>query len=96
MRVALLMAGLTPVPQCEVRDAFGRFVAAVDLGFPEARLAIEYDGAYHFEDNQIVRDDARIRRLERAGWRVIRLSSVDLRDLDAVVRRIIEALAEAG
>jgi very-short-patch-repair endonuclease len=41
----------------------------------------------------VVRDDARIRRLERAGWRVIRLSSTDLRDLDAVVRRILEALA---
>ena len=95
VRVALVIAGLSPVPQYEVRDCGGRFVAAVDLGFPEARLAIEYDGAYHFEENQIVRDDDRIRRLERAGWRVIRLSSIDLRDLDGVVRRILEALASA-
>jgi hypothetical protein len=93
VRVALVMAGLTPIPQYEVRDGCGRFVGAVDLGFPEARLAIEYEGAYHFEDNQIVRDDDRLRRLEAAGWRVIRLSSLDLRDLDAVVRRVKEALA---
>ena len=76
-----------------MRDPSGRFAGSVDLAFPEVRLAIEYDGAYHFEEAQIVRDDARIRRLERAGWRVIRLSSIDLRDLDAVVRRILEALA---
>jgi hypothetical protein len=93
VRVALVMAGLSPVPQYEVHDGCGRFVAAVDLAFPEARLAIEYDGAYHFEENQIVMDDARILRLERAGWRVIRLSSIDLWDLEAVVRRIKGALA---
>jgi hypothetical protein len=93
VRVALRMAGLAPVPQYEVRDASGRLAGCVDLAFPQARLAIEYDGAYHFEETQIVRDDDRIRRLERAGWRVIRLSSIDLRDLDAVVRRILEALA---
>ena len=57
----------------------------VDLAFPEERLAIEYEGAYHFEGAQIVRDDARFARLIAAGWRVIRLSAADLRDLD--VRR---------
>jgi very-short-patch-repair endonuclease len=96
VRVALRMAGLVPVPQYEVHDRMGRFIARVDLAFPGARLAIEYDGAYHFEENQIVLDDERIHRLERAGWRVIRLSSVDLRDLEGVVRRIREALAHAG
>ena len=96
VRVALRMAGLVPVPQYEVRDGAGRFVGFVDLAFPEARLAIEYDGAYHFEKNQIVLDDDRIRRLEDAGWRVIRLTSIDLRDLDGVVRRILEALASAA
>ena len=93
LRVALRTAGLVPVPQYEVRDGGGWLVGCVDLAFPEARLAIEYEGAYHFEANQIVRDDARIRRLERAGWRVIRVSAIDLRDLAAVVRRIQQALA---
>jgi len=92
VRVGLVLAGPVPVPQFEVYDR-GRFLAAADLGFPEAKIAIEYDGAYHFEENQIVKDDVRLRRLEEAGWLVIRLSSVDLRDLDAVVRRVREALA---
>jgi hypothetical protein len=92
VRVALVMAGLTPIPQYEVRVA-GEFVARVDLAFPGARLAIEYEGAHHFAGTQIVRDDARIRRLEAAGWWVIRLSAMDLRDLDRVVERVRQALA---
>ncbi|WP_222195880.1 endonuclease domain-containing protein [Modestobacter italicus] len=92
VRVAFVLAGLAPVPQYEVRDR-GSFLARVDLAFPEHRLAVEYEGAHHFDGTQIVRDDARIARLEAAGWRVLRLSAVDLRDLDAVVARVRAALA---
>ncbi len=92
VRVALALGGLEPVPQFEVRVG-GLFVARVDLAWPEARLAVEYEGAYHFDGAQIVRDDARFERLLAAGWRVIRLSAADLRDLDAVVVRVREALA---
>ncbi|MGY1822213.1 DUF559 domain-containing protein [Geodermatophilus sp. SYSU D00079] len=92
VRVALVLAGLTPIPQYEVRSS-GAFLARVDLAFPEARLAVEYEGAHHFADGQIVRDDARIHRLEAAGWGVIRLSAADLRDLDSVVVRVLAALA---
>jgi hypothetical protein len=92
VRVACVMAGRAPVPQYEVR-ADGVFMARVDLAFPEALLAVEYEGAYHFEGTQIIRDDERIARLHAAGWRVIRLSAADLRDLDDVVRRIEVELA---
>jgi hypothetical protein len=92
VRVACVLAGLTPVPQHEIR-VDGVRLGRVDLAFPEARLAIEYDGAYHFEETQIVRDDARIAQLIAAGWRVIRLSAADLRDLDGVVARIRAELA---
>jgi uncharacterized protein DUF559 len=92
VRVALVTAGLTPLPQFEVRHG-GRFVARVDLAFPEARLAVEYDGEHHFDGVQIVRDDERHARLLAAGWRVIRLSAADLRALDAVVQRVRAALA---
>ena len=91
VRVALVLAGLRPVPQFQVVDG-GIEVARVDLGFPEARLAVEYEGAYHFDGDQIVRDDARYARLRAAGWTVIRLTSVDLRDLDGVVARVRAAL----
>jgi hypothetical protein len=92
LRVALVLAGLAPVPQFEVWRA-ATFLGRVDLGFPEARLAVEYEGEHHFDGTQIVRDDVRIAGLEAAGWRVIRLSAADLRDLDGVVARVRAALA---
>jgi hypothetical protein len=93
VRVALRTAGLAPEPQYEVWVA-GRFLGRVDLAFPGARLAIEYEGAHHFAGTQIARDDVRLAGLLAAGWRVIRLSAPDLRDLDAVVARVRAALAD--
>ena len=92
VRVALALAGLTPEPQHEVRSG-GRFVARVDFAWPEVRVALEYEGAYHFEGTQLARDDERIERLSAAGWLVLRISAADLRTLDAVVERVREALA---
>lgn len=95
VRVACALAGLTaPVPQYDVVEN-GTWLARVDLAWPEARLIVEYEGEYHFEGLQIARDDDRYRRLEAAGWRVIRLSAADLRDLEAVVRRIEHELSRA-
>ena len=95
VRAMIQMKGLPrPVPQYEVHEA-GVFLGQVDLAWPEAKLIVEYEGAYHFDDVQIRKDDARYEALLAAGWRVIRLSSIDLQDLDAVVRRVEEALAAA-
>jgi hypothetical protein len=87
VRVALTVAHLSPVPQHDVFDD-GEWLGRIDLAFPEAKIAIEYEGAYHFEDDQILRDDVRYARLRAAGWTVIRLSAADLRDLEGVVIRI--------
>jgi hypothetical protein len=57
------------------------------------KVALEYEGADHFGDGQIVRDDARIERLHAAGRLVERISAADLRDLDAVVEKVQIALA---
>ena len=93
MRVACHLGGLPhPVPQFEVHEC-GAFLGQVDLAWPEAKLVVEYEGAHHFDELKIVDDDARYEALVAAGWRVIRLSSIDLRDLDAVVERIRIALA---
>jgi hypothetical protein len=96
VRAACSLAGLPhPVPQFEVYQG-GVFLGQVDLAWPEAKLIVEYEGAYHFDELQIPRDDRRYERLVAAGWRVIRLSSIDLRDLDRVVDRIRAALAESS
>ena len=96
VRVACIRSGLpAPVPQFVVLDG-DEFLGRVDLAWPEQRLVVEYEGAYHFDDLQIRRDDRRYDRLVAAGWRVIRLSAADLRDMDAVVERIAQALHSAG
>jgi hypothetical protein len=96
VRVVCHLAGLPhPVPQFEVFDD-DVFLGQVDLAWPEVKLIVEYEGAYHFDDRQIVKDDARYAKLVAAGWRVIRLSSIDLRDLDVVVARIRAALDDAS
>jgi hypothetical protein len=94
VRVACVRAGLPrPVPQYEVVEN-GVFLGQVDLAWPEAKLVVEYEGAYHFDGVQIPKDDARYARLLAAGWQVVRLSSIDLHDLAAVVARIREALGD--
>jgi hypothetical protein len=94
VRVACIRAGLpAPVPQYVVLEA-GEFLGRVDLAWPEHRLIVEYEGAYHFDGLQIRKDDDRYRQLVAAGWRVIRLSAADLRDMDGVITRIAHALSE--
>jgi hypothetical protein len=93
LRVACHFAGLPqPIPQFHV-VAGGVFLGQVDLAWPEARLVVEYEGEYHFEGLQIAKDDGRYERLTAAGWRVIRLSSFDLRHMDGVIARVREHLA---
>ena len=93
MRVLLALAGLVAVPQYTVRDRGGAFLARVDLAFPEHRLAVEYDGAWHGERGQLTRDRRRLNRLTAAGWRVLFVTAADLRAPDTIVARVVEALA---
>jgi len=93
VRVACVLAGLpAPVPQFVIEEG-GCFLAQADLVWPEHKVVVEYEGAYHFDGPQIDKDDLRYARLIAAGWRVIRLSSADLHDLDATVAKIRAALA---
>lgn len=93
LRVGLVLAGLPPaVPQFEVRHQ-GRFLASVDLAYPEAKLAIEYDGLWHAAPGQLGRDRRRLNALVSAGWRVIHVTAADLHDLTGIVTAIRAALA---
>jgi very-short-patch-repair endonuclease len=59
------------VPQFEISDPRGRFVARVDLALPAARIAIEYDSKQeHSDEFQLARDAHRRNRITAAGWRV--------------------------
>jgi hypothetical protein len=91
----LLHASPLPLPlaQHTVRDAEGRFVARVDFAWPGARLAVEYEGAWHGEPQNVVRDRARLNRLTAAGWRVVFVTAADLRRPAQLLTRIAAALA---
>jgi very-short-patch-repair endonuclease len=79
-RVKLVLAGFPPpVPQFEVR-VDGQFVARLDLAWPEARVAVEYDGVWHAGPRQLTLDRLRTNRLLDAGWRVYSLTAGDLKD----------------
>ncbi|GEL24360.1 hypothetical protein PSU4_33140 [Pseudonocardia sulfidoxydans NBRC 16205] len=74
VRLVLTDAGLpAPVSQYEL-VVDGRVVARFDLAYPDARLAIEYDGADHDD----VLDRQRDVRTGALGWQTIRLVSADI------------------
>jgi very-short-patch-repair endonuclease len=93
VRLALTRAGLRPRTQVDVVDFAGRFIARVDMAYPELRLAVEYDGGWHAEPGQLSRDRDRLNRLQAAGWTVIFVTAPDLRRLDGVVDRVRGARA---
>ncbi|WP_089155241.1 DUF559 domain-containing protein [Micromonospora sp. NBS 11-29] len=95
LRLLLLDAGLGPLTaQHEVR-AGGRFVARVDLAWPELRIAVEYDGDHHRERVHFRRDVARLNALRAAGWVVLRFTADDvLRRPEATIALVRQAVAE--
>lgn len=98
-RLLLVAAGLPPPStQIEVHDADGYFVARVDMGWPNYKVGVEYDGAQHWTDaNQRSRDIDRIAELNALGWTIVRVSSEMLRYRPAtVVARARSALRERG
>jgi Protein of unknown function (DUF559) len=82
-----------PVAQHTVVDDDGRFVARVDFAWPEHRLAVEYEGVWHGEPQNVARDRTRLNRLTAAGWRVVFVTAADLRRPDELLARITAALA---
>jgi hypothetical protein len=97
-RLMLVAAGL-PAPQTQLRvlDEFGFVVAYVDMGWPEYRVAVEFDGAQHWSNaRQRSRDIERLAELEALGWTIIRVSSDMLRTSAVVIRRVGAALEAAG
>ncbi len=93
LRVVVIDAGYRiPTTQIPVVDE-GGLIGIVDMGWEDLRIALEYDGDHHRKDRkQYVKDQRRLRRLEAAGWIVIRVIAEDhasdvLRRLEAAFRR---------
>jgi very-short-patch-repair endonuclease len=95
LRLLLHRAGIPVVSQHVVHDEHGNFVARVDFALPELKIAVEYDGAHHFDPAQVRRDLERVNALVRAGWLVQRYTAIRLLrfpdDLISEVQRLIAA-----
>ena len=96
-------AGLPdPVPQLEIRDARGRFLARVDFAWPELKVIVEFDGRVKYDDmlkpgqtilDVIRAEKRRDRDLAALGWTVIRIEWDDLATPGPVMQRIRQALS---
>ena len=93
LRLALEQAGL-PEPQLNVRTELSSgVVRQPDLGYPEQRVAAEYEGEGHSGAEQIVRDIAREEDYSRAGWLLVRISKRHMRnDAWAAIAKVRAAL----
>jgi hypothetical protein len=96
LRARLVLAGLAP-PEVQFSVfSEGRFVARVDLAWPDLKIAIEYDGVWHVGSApQMQRDRQRLNRLVAAGWIVLHVTSARLReDFDGLVAEIRRAIGD--
>ena len=84
-----------PVLHHKVFDG-DRFVAEVDLGYPELKIAIELDGRHHLEEDVWQRDLPRQNDLVLLGWTVLRFSWERFRQHpDRVIDEIAAAVTAA-
>jgi hypothetical protein len=96
IRFWLIDAGLpAPEPQLAVVDPSGREVAHADLGYPEWKVLVEYEGRQHADRGQFGRDVNRYSLMAAGGWLVVRLGSPQLRP-EVVVDRVGRALRSRG
>ncbi len=69
-----------PVPQYVIRDQRGEFVARVDLAYPSAQIAIEYESyQHHVGKHALVRDSRRRNQIAALGWMVLSATAEDVR-----------------
>ena len=95
VRLMLVDEGL-PEPELQVHaTALDADPYPADLGFREAKIALQYDGEHHRTSEQQLIDARRDAWFERHGWIVIRITVEDLRDdLRDVIRQVRACLGD--
>jgi hypothetical protein len=92
LRIHFALAGLPEaIPQYNVLED-GHFIARVDLAWPWAKVAVEYDGLWHWTRERFAADRARWRDLSRAGWYVYPCTATDLQSIGAMIIDVRSAL----
>ncbi|HET7530431.1 MAG TPA: DUF559 domain-containing protein [Mycobacteriales bacterium] len=92
-RLVLVGRGLPrPEAQWEICTPAGVFVARADLAYPELKVAVEYDGAWHSKQREA--DDRRRAAMRALGWDVLVYDADDVYgDPDRIVREVSAALS---
>ena len=58
--------GMAPIMQYKLDKFF------LDLAFPDVKVAVEYDGSHHFDnDEDFTKDKERRKKIEALGWKMI-------------------------
>jgi very-short-patch-repair endonuclease len=94
LRLLLVRDGLSrPVTQIHVVKQ-GHKPRRVDMGWPQWKVGVEYDGEQHFSNPDDYADDiVRLEFLAAQGWIIVRVSSRQLRfDRAGIIRRVRTAL----
>ncbi|MGG7306844.1 hypothetical protein ACQXVK_06565 [Curtobacterium sp. AB451] len=77
-RLAVVHAGFAePQLNIDVLDEAGVFLGRVDMAWPEYRIALEYDGDHHREQETFRHDQRRRNGFEVNGWLVIHVTAAD-------------------
>jgi very-short-patch-repair endonuclease len=94
VQLARTVPGLgEPVRQLDIYDAYGNFIARVDLAWPELGLFIELDGQHHA--GQPVYDASRETAVVAAmGWFCGRFTWTEVRRVPVSTGRRLAGIAE--
>lgn len=98
LRLVLTGAGLRPTAtQINVYDEYS-LVGRLDMGYPEWKVGVQYDGAQHWTDpRQRTLDIEQDVAYRDCGWRIVRVGADLLRYRQAtIIRRVRTELSAAG
>jgi very-short-patch-repair endonuclease len=99
LRLILIDNGFPrPRTQIPVADDDGYVFAYLDMGWPDLKIAVEYDGEHHRTDDAQYRWDAkRLRKIMAKGWIHIRVIKGDSpHEIAAWVKRAFELRESEG
>jgi hypothetical protein len=99
LRMLLVLAGLPePTVNHKIVDANGWVLRRLDLSYPAAKLAVEYDGLQHVTDaGQRSIDIERREQLDQDEWRLIVVIHTGIfREPEQTINRVARALRQRG
>ena len=93
LRLLIVRAGFPPPQtQAPVRNEYGVVIAHLDMGWEDEKIGLEYEGAHHrLSREQFAYDIRKHEQVREAGWRVLRVTSMDTRA--TVLNRLAELRA---